>query len=217
MISPAVRTRDVDPDAMAWLNRVLAGRDRRIRRTLTVVHAAGRVTAVTGDGDPAVATGDPVDDPAALAAALREAGAYDEVVVVDAPALEELSADLVDLGRRCTSQAELLWRARELWNTHPAVAQSPAPRPSRWPALADRLAAVPDGTWIRVGVSLDDGRVHVLAVLVEGGVVTELTSNVPAGAGDVVDIALTEPSVHELVATGEPGDLLDRLPGSDRG
>jgi hypothetical protein len=186
VIAPTVRMVDLDPEAFAHVERVLSSRDRSAPAAVTVLHDGRRALRVvhnaTGELDVALADAGVDDDRAAQAAELRMRLGVDSVTFVDRSRLDDLGRELVALGRTCSDQGELLWRARELWSSHPAIAIDPPPGPSRWPAVAARLRSLDDGSWIEVVATRAGGaEPWRLAARVEAGLLVEITSAPPAG------------------------------------
>jgi hypothetical protein len=178
MIAPEVRMHDLNPDGFAALNKRLsavawgAG-----EATLTVLHAGGSVINAVHSSRGVVGV-EELEEPEVM----RVRHAVDRVLLLDRSRLGDLSSRLVDLARLSANQGELLWRAREVWNSHEAVVQSPAPEPSKWPAVSDRLARVPDDAWVVARIRYGEGQSFVVAGCVVGGVLVEITSSVPADA-----------------------------------
>jgi hypothetical protein len=178
VIAPEIYMHDLDPVGFARLNGRF-GRHDTDEVTITVLHEGGVVQHAVHSTRGAVDVGDRTGD----AGEMRAHHGVDRVVLLDRRLLDDLSSGVVDLARACATQGELLWRSRELWNAHPAVEQSPAPQPSRWPAVSERLARVPDGAW--VVANINDGAnayAFVIGGRVEGGVFVEMTSAIPEGA-----------------------------------
>lgn len=201
MISPQVRIVDVDPAGFAWLNRLLAASDLAGAGTVTVLHDGGRVVRAVHSGTGDVAFGAATVDVAAPAALRHRLGA-DHLVLLDRSALPDLAAAVAGLGRSCATQPELLWRAREAWNACPGVVQDPPPAPSRWPAVAARLAAVADGAW--VVATCTGAPAWRLAARVEGGALVEITSAVPEDATVHLSLTATAESWEAVLSSDDP-------------
>lgn len=211
MIDARVRIVDLEPDGFSWLNGRLSSRDRW-GGEVSVLHDGTRVVSVAGPAGDAVAHGDAVGDPAALAASVADASGAELVTVIDRRVLDELSSSLVDLGRSCRSQGELLWRARELWNTHPGVVAVPAPEPSRWPAVEALLAAVPDDRWIVARARREGSPPMVLAGRVRDGLIVEVTSAEPPVEAVAALLETDAATIEQVIAADDPlAALLDAL------
>lgn len=213
MIDAGVRIVDLDPEGFSWLNRCLSARDQG-RQEVSVLHDGATVIQVAGllDGRE-VAVGDAVDDASILARSVADATGADLVTVIDSRGLDALSSSIVELGRACRSQGELLWRSREEWNAHPGVVMVPPPEPSRWPAIEALLASVPDERWIVVRVRADGAAPTVLAGRVRSGLIIEVTSAEP-DAGDVAaELETDRSSVELLLGADDPFTALLELLG----
>lgn len=189
MIDPGVQIVDVDPVGFAALCASLAQRDRSQGREVSVAHAGGVVRKViaTFEVEVGLAAGDRIDDPDAAARRLQSQTGADLVTIIDEESIADLSPRLTELARSCRSQGELLWRARVLWQEHPGVVTVPEPSPPRWPAVADAIAAVPDGHWIVLESSDADGAGDFrLAAKVVGGLLVTITSAAPDGPTGLV-------------------------------
>ena len=183
MIDPGVRIVDVDPDGFAALSASLVQRDRRPRREVSIVHRGGvvRKAVATFDTEVGLGAGDRIDDARSAGGRVQRHTGADLVTVIDEEAIADLSPRLVEVAKQCRSQAELLWRARVLWQGHQGVVTVPDPSPPRWPIVAEVVAAVPDGHWIIMESAGEDGSLAMrLAGEVIGGLLVRITS-VPTG------------------------------------
>lgn len=202
MIDPKVRVVDVDPAGFAWLNGLLAARDVAGDGSVTILHESGEIVRAVHSwrGDLTEAEVGLVD--ISDADATRTALDADHVVLLDRTSLASLDATVTELGRTCPTQGELLWRSREAWNAHPGVVQSPPPRPSRWPNVAELVAGVPDGSWL---VAVCTGAPSwTVGAEVRGGVIVHITSAVPDGADVAIRVELPAVAWEAALAADDP-------------
>jgi len=215
VIDAGVRMVDLDPEMFAWLNEKLAQRSRS-GDEVSVLHDGLCVVQVAGPVGDVVAIGDAIDDPCALAE--RIAGACDAalVTVIDMRCLDAVSADLVELGKECRSQGELLWRARERWNREPGVVMVPAPEPSRWPPVQRLLDGVENGRWVVARMRQDTRPASVLAARVRDGLIVEVTSVTPPDEDVAVLLDASTDVIADVLDADDPlGALRAVIPRAD--
>jgi hypothetical protein len=191
VIDPAVRIEDVDPAALAHLNAVLSRRDRQAKSTLTVLHEDGRVVR---SSPPGVS-----DQDLAHPESLLARHGVDEVVLLDARGLDELSARLVELARQTDDQGVLLSRCRDAYLTSWAVQVFPPPGPSLWPPVQAVLDQVPDGDWVRV-----EAGEFALAAEVRGGRLVRITSDPPVHARVAIAVRGAVEDVDAVLLSDDP-------------
>ena len=204
MISPDVRIVDVDSEGLAFVNAALSERDKASAPAVMVLHDGRHVVRIAAPADVPIAAGDPIGDPRATAARIQEATGALSVTLVDERQLDALSSELVELGRSCPTQGEVLWRARELWNSHAAIVQVPPPGLSRWRGVSDLVGRVPDGRWIVLRICRDESRVWTFAARVEGGVVIEITSAHPPPDSTAVTLEVEADRLHTILTAPNP-------------
>lgn len=204
MIAPDIQIVDVDPDGLAFVNAALSERDRAVAPGVTVLHDGRRVVRIAASGEVPLQVGQSIDDPAVTAARIREATGAPSVTMVDECRLDDLSAALVELGRACSSQGELLWRARELWNNHAAIVQVPAPSLSRWRGVSDLVTRVQDGQWIVMRICRNGERVWTFAAMVERGVVVKITSAEPPPERTAVALEVEADRLRAILTAPNP-------------
>jgi hypothetical protein len=210
VIAPDVQMVELDSEGVAFINAVLSARDRNSDRGVMVLHNGAEVIRVAGHvGEPAV-LGMPVGEPSVTAERLRQLTGAATLTLVDSRLVDSLSDDLVELGRACATQGELLWRARDLWNRHAAVAQAPEPRASRWPDVEELLRRVGDGQWVVLRLRRSEETEWVFAARVEAGVISKITS-VPPSAEDVsVTVELDVDQFRSMLEAPDPLAILYR-------
>lgn len=129
MITADVRMVDLEPEGFGRLAAILARRVYAPAPELQVLHRNGEVLAAVHPDDGLVegmATR-PFTDVDRRAAELLALTGVARVTMLDTDGLEDLVGEVNELAVPGRSQWELLWLARELWWTHPAVVTVPEP------------------------------------------------------------------------------------------
>lgn len=176
MIAPDVAIVDLEPAGYSWMARLLAQRQMRADRVVTLLHDGGRVLAVR-DSQRGFLHGfdQPVENAQARAEEMRVATGAGRVVVVERAAMEQVAQAVVDAASPQAGQIEAFRAGSEAFWESPGVATSPSPPPDSWKGVAARLSEA-GHLWTLVTAEGVGPRRAALLAEVDGGQVRVLTS-----------------------------------------